>query len=250
MQATDETQPRLYQVVATQITRLIEEGAYQPGSRLPGERTLAERFKVSRVTVHAALVSLQTLGLVEIRSGSGVYVCEQESHMDSVLTTVSTFELTQARMLFESEAAALAAQDISKATLQKLKSLLEDMQGDVPEEEANIADRDFHLTIARASNNRVVVQVVEWLWKLRMENESIRNDYHEVCSTDLLKRGEEHYEVLESLQAHDVEGSRLAMRRHFRRLIDSMILVSEERELEEVKRRAAKSRQRFLTDAV
>ena len=67
---------RLYQTVATQIAALIEEGAYPPGSRLPGERELAERLGVSRVTIREAEIALQATGRLEIKTGSGVYVSE------------------------------------------------------------------------------------------------------------------------------------------------------------------------------
>lgn len=249
MPDTHTEQQRLYQAVANRITKLIAEGAYAPGTRLPGERALAEKFGVSRVIVREAMVSLQTLGRVEIRTGSGVYVLADDDRKSDLLPETSAFELTQARMLIESEAAALAAPDISQATLERLEALLAVMETSESEEAANLADRDFHLAIARASENNVVVRIVEWLWKMRMEQESIKQAYHEVCSRNLTKRGEEHAEVLEALRAHDAEASRLAMRKHFRRLIQSMLDATEERALAEVRKKVVESRLRYLKGA-
>lgn len=243
---TNVSHPRLYHAVATEIIRLIDEGDYQPGTRLPGERALAEQFSVSRVTVREALVSLQTLGRVDIRTGSGVYVLEGGATSPGLLSETSAFELTQARLLFESEAAALAAPDIDADTLDGLEALIQVMENTDSEEEGDRADRDFHLAIARASQNIVVQQVVEWLWKMRMEHESIKKVYHAVCSRDVTRRGQEHAEVLEALRAHDIEASRQAMRRHFQRLMESMLDVTEERALEEVRKQAAETRERYL----
>ncbi|NNE59638.1 MAG: FadR family transcriptional regulator, partial [Woeseia sp.] len=65
---------RLYHSVADQILQLINDGSFPPGSRLPGERDLAERFDVSRVTIREAEIALQALGYIRIKTGSGVYV--------------------------------------------------------------------------------------------------------------------------------------------------------------------------------
>lgn len=244
------TEQRLYHTVAKEIRRLIEQGAYSPGSRLPGERALAEKFEVSRVTVREALISLQTLGLVQVRTGSGIYVSENGAFEPAMLPQVSAFELTQARLLIESEAAALAAPDITPDRLDELSALIEKMESSDSEEEANLADRDFHLTIAAASENQVVFHVVETFWKMRMEQESIAAAYHAVCSRNVTKRGEEHAEVLEALRARDANASRLAMRKHFRRLMESMLDATEEQAIEEVKQRAAETRQRYLKGAI
>ena len=240
------SEPRLYITIANELTRLIEQGTYPPGSRLPGERALAEQFEVSRVTVREALVSLQTLGRIQVRTGSGVYVPEAGAVASQGLPQVSAFELTQARLLIESEAAALAAPDISDETLDELAALIETMETSGSNAEADLADRDFHLAIAKASENKVVTHFVEMLWKMRMEQESIKEIYHAVCSRDVTKRGEEHYEVLEALRARDANASRNAMRKHFRRLIESMLDVTEVQAFEEVKQRAAETRQRYL----
>ena len=67
---------RLYHSVASRIIELIDSGAFPPGSRLPGERDLAEKFGVSRVAVREAEIALQAQGRLEIKVGSGAYVME------------------------------------------------------------------------------------------------------------------------------------------------------------------------------
>jgi GntR family transcriptional repressor for pyruvate dehydrogenase complex len=67
---------RLYQSIADQINTLIRHGSFQPGARLPPERELAQQLGVSRPSLREALIALEIRGQVEIRMGSGVYVCE------------------------------------------------------------------------------------------------------------------------------------------------------------------------------
>ncbi len=67
---------RLYQTIADQINTLIRHGSFQAGTRLPPERELAQQLGVSRPSLREALIALEIRGQVEIRMGSGVYVCE------------------------------------------------------------------------------------------------------------------------------------------------------------------------------
>src|SRR5690348_1932176 len=63
-------------VVLGRIRRMIEAGELKPGDRLPAERELAQRFKISRASLRAALHSLAGMGLVQFRHGSGTYITE------------------------------------------------------------------------------------------------------------------------------------------------------------------------------
>ena len=85
---------RIYQTIANRIIELIDDGVFPVGSRLPGERDLAEKFGVSRVTVREAEIALQAQGRLEIKGGSGVYVKDTESRLADI-SSVSSFELTE-----------------------------------------------------------------------------------------------------------------------------------------------------------
>ena len=235
---------RLYHSVAERVVAMIEEGIFPPSSRLPGERELAEQLGVSRVTVREAEIFLQAQGIIEVRTGAGAYVLDPSSHNGS-LPIVSAFELTEARTLFESEAAALAARDISDETLGLLEGYLEKLR--CTDGEAQLADREFHRTIASASGNGAVRYVVEMLWRIRMESKQVRDVYDAVCHDDADEREAEHRAIWDALRARDPRGARAAMREHFRRLIKSMLDVTEEQALEELRRKANESRERFLT---
>ncbi len=238
------TAKRLYHSVAEQIVTMIDDGIFPPNSRLPGERELAEQLSVSRVTVREAEIFLQAQGIIQVRTGSGAYVLDPSKH-NGRLPNVSAFELTEARTLFESEAAALAARDISDETLTLLEEYLQELGSS--DGEVEIADREFHRTIASASGNAAVRYVVEVLWRIRMESREVREVYDAVCHDDAEEREAEHRAILDALRARDPAAARNAMREHFRRLIKSMLDVTEEQALEELRRKANESRERFLT---
>ena len=239
---------RLFQAVAEQIGTLIDEGAYPPGTRLPGERELAEKLSVSRVTIREAEIALQALGRLEIKTGSGVYVSEKRPPVIGALPKASAFEVTEARLLVESESAALAAQHITDEGIERLAALIDQMRTG-GEDAANEADELFHLTIAESSHNAAMLHTVKSLWRMREELPEVKATYEAVCVHDAASRTDEHRAVFEALKARDPAAARAAMRDHFHRLIESMLEATEKRELEELQQKASASRERFLTAA-
>lgn len=241
---------RLYETIAAKITKMIDDGKFPPGSRLPAERELADEFGVSRVAIREAEIALQALGRIRIKTGSGAYVLEARPDDHNTLPDVTAFELTEARALFESEAAALAAARIDDETLEELDRHVETMAstrgGD---EDGEAADRDFHRAIARASGNSAITHVIETMWKLRDEVESVKAVYESVCSENMGARADEHSEILEALRARDPAAARVAMRNHFARLLKAMLDVSEQRAFEELRRKTTESRERYLNSA-
>lgn len=242
---------RLYHTVSAKISALIDEGLYPPGSRLPAERELAERFGVSRVTVREAEIALQALGRIEIKTGSGVYVTDKANGQNGGLPNASAFEVTEARLLFESEAAALAARDIDDATIAKLEALVDTMAKIDPEDPAaaDEADRDFHFTIAAATGNAAIVHNIEQLWKMRTDLTEVKVAYASVCTSDAGARGDEHTDIVNALKSRDPNAARNAMREHFMRLLTSMLDASEQQAMDALRKEASKSRQRFLKSA-
>lgn len=240
---------RLFQTIADRIAAMIADGGYPPGSRLPGERELAERFEVSRVTVREAEIALQAAGLVRIKTGAGVFVADAPARDLDALPQVSAFELTEARSLFESEAAALAAPIIAPDQLARLDALLAEMASDTDEARLTQTDRAFHLCIASASGNKAIIHVVEMLWRMRTELPAVETAHAQVCRNDALARQQEHAAIVRALHARDPSAARLAMRQHFSRLLRAMLDDSEQREVTELKRRTEASRARFLMSA-
>lgn len=162
---------RLYRVIADKIAQKIRDGEFPIGSRLPGERDLAEVLSVSRSSVREALIALELSGYVEVRLGSGVYVtmpregaglgagAEAEVIPASVRPAmdVGPFELLEARLLIEPEIAARAAQNASHQQLASIRETQAAMsRGGAP----NHLDRAFHAAIAAACGNSALEAVV------------------------------------------------------------------------------------------
>ena len=240
------TAKRLYQDIARKIVVLIDEGAYPPGSRLPGERDLAEKFNVSRVTIREAEIALQAIGRLEIKTGSGVYVAERSPQALAALPAASAFEVTEARLLIESEAAALAAHNITDAQIERLAELVEQMASE-DNALSDEADEQFHLTIAAASNNTAMVHTITQLWQMRDQLPQVKATYDAVCLHDASARREEHRAIFEALRSRDAAAARGAMREHFKRLIGTMLDATEAQALAELQQRASQSREHFMT---
>lgn len=239
---------RLFQSVAERIAGLIDQGAFPPGTRLPGERELAERLGVSRVTIREAEIALQAVGRLEIKTGSGVYVSKSQPAPHATLPKVSAFEVTEARLLVESEAAALAAHNITDEGIQRLAELIEKMRTS-DHDAANEADELFHQTVAEASNNAALVHTIKSLWRMREDIPAVKATYEAVCVDDAESRTAEHRAVFDAIRKRDAAGARAAMREHFRRLINAMLDATERMALQEVQQRAIESRERFLVAA-
>ncbi|WP_339931886.1 FadR/GntR family transcriptional regulator [uncultured Brevundimonas sp.] len=242
------SEKRLYQTIAREIRTLIDSGDFPVGARLPGERELAERFNVSRVTIREAEIALEAQGRISIRTGSGVYVTRRPEGGPDALPNVTAFELTAARAVIEAEAAALASANITDDQLDELEELILSMSRaeNGTDSEGEDADRLFHLTIARISGNPVIEYFVQMIWRMRTELPRVKRVYASVCKHDGEARADEHSAILEALRNRDPAAARVAMRDHFHRLFETMLEAAESEALSEVRRRTELDRERFL----
>lgn len=252
MELVKPTRPRrLYELIAQQLSKAIDRGDHPIGSRLPAERELASRFEVGRPTIREALLALEIAGYVEIRNSSGVYVREPQARKArSLELDIGPFELVEARMLFEGEAAALAATLITDEELAGLAAALDAME----EEDrlgitGELADREFHVRIARATRNNAIVYTVELLWEARSNSPMVARMLEKVRASGVRPRVGEHRAIYQALQARDVGAARAAMREHLSRVIDGLLTATEVEEMEATRARVNEKRMRFARDA-
>lgn len=218
---------RLHDSISQQLNKLIAEGKLAPGDRLPPERELAERFKVSRNSVRDALRTLEARGMIETRQGDGTYVRMMKParlYNDLVDVFVASKEnirdVLQARSMIEPQIAYLAAQNAQKADLERLEQ-------NVARHEAKAADHDpgvdedieFHHLIAEMSGNQFLVSLVEFINK------------HMESSRDMLLRYDEsstrlgHRAILGALRDHDADTARQAMAQHIAEVMQAHELI-------------------------
>jgi DNA-binding FadR family transcriptional regulator len=117
---------RLYQEIALQVKAHIESGEFPVGARLPPERELAKQLKVSRPSVREALIALEVEGLVEVRPGAGVFVCEPQRPFPYHASSEGPLEIMRARIAIEGETAAIAARHMRDADIKELERILND----------------------------------------------------------------------------------------------------------------------------
>src|SRR3546814_10161032 len=102
------------------------------------------------------------------------------------------------------------------------------------------------MTIAAASSNKAIIHVIESLWRMRMELPEVRSSHSLVCRKDGAAREAEHADVVAALRNRDAGGARLAMRRHFNRLLESMLDETEERAMVALRSPSTERRERYL----
>jgi GntR family transcriptional repressor for pyruvate dehydrogenase complex len=241
---------RLYQDLARKLIGELAAGDYPVGSRLPAERDLAQQYSVSRPTVREAIIALEVQGLVEVRVGSGAYVLRLPGQGDIPGFDITAFELTEARLLFEGEAAALAASQVTDAELAEIEALVREIarENKKPQWTAN-ADRAFHLAIARATRNNAVYQTIEHLWDLRHTSPEAALLHEKARTADVKPVVEEHTAVVDALRARDAGAARAAMRAHLSAVLDGLLFATEEKAVEkaveEARRAVAAKRARY-----
>lgn len=216
-------EPRLYQRIAGELSRLIDDGTFAPGARLPPERSLARSLAVSRSSLREALSLLELDGRIEIRVGSGAYVLARKSpprhrgrraRVDAAGET-SPLDVLHVRRLVEAEAAALAARHATGRQIEGIVAAFErlarQMQANRPRPSA---DRDFHLCIADASGNTALAQVIALLWAEGEQPLSTRMEELFVSAGRRRDSIGEHQAILEAIRRRDPAAARRAMNVH------------------------------------
>lgn len=207
---------------AEQLRHLIETHHFAPGDKLPSERKLGELLGVSRTMVREAISTLEALGLIEVRHGSGSYVTgeiplQNLSNMWSTWYTAhrqDLIHLLEVREALESKAAALAAVNAEPGLVERLRSILEAMfaagaRGKL--DEVSRLDGQFHGTIVEASGNPILTQLLSSL------NLVLKNDRVAVFSLpDRLSRSlRDHLRIVAAIERRDPLAAQAALHEHF-----------------------------------
>lgn len=241
-------QKRLYERVSDALSGDILSGAYEIGDRLPSERVLAEQFGVSRPTIREAMIALEVDGLVEVCTGSGVYVrALQRRDGKPAPADIGPFELLEARLLVEGEAAALAATLITDEQLAELDLLVAEMEAENARDVvlSEDADRRFHLAIAEATRNSAMVHVVTELWDARDRSRQNINVLEKVRAEGFKPRIDEHSAIVDALRLRDPARARAAMRTHLNGVADMVFHATEAEAVERARAEVAEQFRNF-----
>ena len=225
---------KLYQQVASAVADAVRRGDFAPGQRIPSERDLADEFQVSRPTIREAMIALEVIGIVRSRQGAGMFVAD-DPPIDAPMIglDIGAFELTEARRLFEAEAAALAAVSITDDEIAHLETLIVAMQRENAEHvSGEHADRAFHLAIAHATRNSAVADVVTSLWDARYRSPLCQHVLERARSAGVQPAIDDHQAILSGLRERNPAAARRAMRDHLARVIEGLLTATETDALE------------------
>ncbi len=216
--------------LATAMLDLIADRELSSGDHFESVRSLADRFKVAVPTVREALRRLEATGAVELRHGSGVYVGPHVGRLvlANPLATIPSadrlMELLQARALIEPPVAALAARNRTETALEQLDSHLAAAAELIASgDHARLAqvNMDFHRTLAQASGNSTLAEVVESVTVVNVREQLEILRIHGDRQTDL----DEHRAILEAVRAADTELAERLTREH----LDGVLAVIHQR---------------------
>ena len=211
------TPRRLYQEIALQIKAHIESGEFAVGARLPAERELAQQLKVSRPSVREALIALELEGLVEVKTGAGVFVCERRRPFQPTVPDEGPIEMMLARALIEGDMAARAATKMRQADIKELERIVQAMDSAATNQELCLPnDRAFHLYIAEKAGNTVLARFLAELFDARYTPLSAQFGRHFENTTTWKLAVAEHQEIIKAFASRNPRAAKKAMERHLR----------------------------------
>lgn len=207
-----------------QIEDLILKGVLQSGDRLPPERTLAERMKVSRPVLRDALKQLEERQLIEARQGGGTFVCDligpifSEAIVQLIARHPSAIsDYFEFRRGIESQAAAQAALRAAPSDISRLDEIIERMQSAHDAEDLAAETRldvDFHHAVGEAAHNVVMLHTLRSCYRL-LENGVFYNRgrlyHHPTARIELLQQ---HKSIAEAIRRRDPDGAQRASQDH------------------------------------
>ncbi|MBA7844578.1 transcriptional regulator LldR [Klebsiella sp. RHBSTW-00484] len=215
---------RLTDDVVRRVRTLIEEQNLEAGMRLPAERQLAAQLGVSRNSLREALAMLVNEGVLLSRRGGGTFVRWQheqwsEQNIVQPLKTLLaddpdySFDILEARHAIEASTAWHAAMRATEAEKEKIRLCFEATLSEDPDL-ASQADVRFHLAIAEASHNVVLLQTMRGFFDLLQSSVKESRQRMYLVPPVFARLTEQHQAVMEAIIAGDPEGARQAMMAH------------------------------------
>lgn len=231
--------------VVEHIKDLIITEQLKPGDKLPAERQLAEMMNVSRPTIREAFKILSAIGFLTIKQGHGVMVSEKSARIDNLasflfLQTDTVRELFEVRKTIETQNVEWAAKRGTQEFLEEISSNSKEVYNkivlnqELPENQVlgnflSQSDQKFHLMIAEAAGNKVVIRImnnlIDLLQKSRMQSIQIPGRVDQSLK--------EHMQIAEALITRDAELAKESMFNHLGSVEEDLIKELAESEIDE-----------------
>jgi DNA-binding FadR family transcriptional regulator len=213
--------------ISAYLQRAIETGAYGEGDRLPPERELAATFQAARSTVRRALDQLEKAGLVSRRLGSGTFVgattsANRKTH--DLADQVSPIQLIEARLAVEPFTTRLAV-------LHATRRNLDDMELVLKHAEESLADKDdfskwdgeFHLLIAHASGNPLLINVYRQINHVRLHAQWDAMKEKILTPEVVAAYNRQHRAIFNALNERDAQGAYALITEHLEKAREDLV---------------------------
>jgi GntR family transcriptional repressor for pyruvate dehydrogenase complex len=226
---------RVSDQVVAQLRQLISQGTLKVGQQLPSENDLAEKFSTSRPTIREALRTLETLGMVEIKTGSGAFVIESPFRAQNLSESLkwliarreTVLQLLAVREVLQGLGARLCAEGATPDQIERLHGTLREMaqakETDDPEM-ATAADTQFHYLIGEFSANAILSDLIRAVEQSYRSSSRALMDLGGRAMASVM----EHAAVLEAVSAHDGPLAELQMRAHVASVRSAVVALAEE----------------------
>ena len=211
---------RTFEFILQQIKEAIYSGKLKVGDKLPTERELAKTFGASRASVRLAVLNLEQSGLIAIKQGAGggFFVSNsdfkpiRDSLNDLIKSGGASIEnLTEARFIIEPQSARLAAQRATPEDLQALEVCILNFQNRTADgENPHPIDLNFHVCIAQASKNPVIILLLRSLMDLLFQSIALIS----LTPARNLKIVQDHKRIFEAIRSRNPEKAQAAMLKH------------------------------------
>ena len=228
--------------VVQRLRLLIEQSNMQVGARLPAERKLCEELGVSRSSLREAIQQLVASGVLVSKVGAGNYLQQLPANWSQnlivePLTNLMNqdpeyrFDVQEARMVLEGGTAWYAAQRATAEDLANIRQCFEQinhfqMLGD--DAQSAIADAKFHLAIAEASHNLVLIQMMRGLFDLLQYNVMLGRRKVYTTPRHFEQLHDQHFQVMDAIERQDPEAARKAVCGHIEFVVQRVRLIDEE----------------------
>ncbi len=207
---------RIHEGIVAKIREQLAAGRWKPGDRLPSERDFSERFRVSRASVREAIRTLESVGLLTIRTGEGTFVASKAAASLPLVSVLlqqknALLDIFEARRAIEPEIAALAAERATPDEIQQLHAILEAQSRQIEKGGTGVdEDTAFHSLLTQSTKNKVFLRL----------NDAIVDSLRETRERSLNTPGRPqrslagHRAIVNALIARDPAAARRAMRKH------------------------------------
>lgn len=213
----------LVDVAVENLKEYIAEHQFENGDKLPSEKMLIDQLGVSRTVVREAISRLQQSGLIQVKSGSGMFITEKNKHLSMLFEShmkVHGFkikELLEVRKILELGAIRLLIENAIPIDANKLKEINEVYYKSI-EHSQKLAQYDsaFHETIILFTENQTLITMSKVI-----KEYFVKNQFNQVVDKeDINKSYKEHRDIIQAIESRDLSLAHTIINKHLSRVIE------------------------------